>query len=111
MSSEPHAVLVAPLPHFGKGDLALAGGKGANLGELLRAGFNVPPGFVITTAAYDLLLQENNLSPRLTRMIDSLGSEEAADSVSQQIQKLFQDLSIPELLADEIIKAYRQLNA
>ena len=33
-------------------DLAVAGGKGANLGELVRAGFAVPDGFVITTAAY-----------------------------------------------------------
>ena len=33
-------------------DLALVGGKAANLGELLRAGFDVPPGFVVTTEAY-----------------------------------------------------------
>jgi Pyruvate phosphate dikinase, AMP/ATP-binding domain len=36
----------------GRGDLEEAGGKGANLGELARAGFPVPPGFVLTTAAY-----------------------------------------------------------
>ncbi|WNB84633.1 PEP/pyruvate-binding domain-containing protein [Cellulomonas sp. ATA003] len=35
-------------------DLAVAGGKGANLGELVRAGFDVPGGFVVTTAAYRL---------------------------------------------------------
>ncbi|MDQ7993725.1 MAG: PEP/pyruvate-binding domain-containing protein, partial [Propionicimonas sp.] len=34
------------------GDLALAGGKGANLGELVRAGFDVPRGFVVTTQAH-----------------------------------------------------------
>ena len=34
------------------GDSAIAGGKGANLGELCRAGFPVPPGFVISAAAY-----------------------------------------------------------
>ncbi len=33
-------------------DLALAGGKGANLGELIHAGFDVPDGFVVTTDAY-----------------------------------------------------------
>jgi pyruvate,water dikinase len=32
---------------IGKDDLALAGGKGANLGELSRAGLPVPPGFVV----------------------------------------------------------------
>lgn len=44
--------LVAPLRAFGRDDLALAGGKGANLGELVRAGFPVPDGFVVTTQAY-----------------------------------------------------------
>ena len=36
---------------LGRGDIDLAGGKGANLGELTRAGLPVPPGFVLTTAA------------------------------------------------------------
>ncbi|MCA2221678.1 PEP/pyruvate-binding domain-containing protein [Nonomuraea aurantiaca] len=47
--------LVAPLNAFGRGDLALAGGKGANLGELVKNGFPVPGGFVVTTAAYELV--------------------------------------------------------
>ena len=32
--------------------LPVAGGKAANLGELIRAGFPVPAGFCITTTAY-----------------------------------------------------------
>ncbi len=34
----------------------LAGGKGANLGELVRTGFPVPEGFCITTRAWDIFL-------------------------------------------------------
>ncbi|MGP3965408.1 PEP/pyruvate-binding domain-containing protein [Nonomuraea sp. 3N208] len=49
--------LVAPLSAFGRGDLAMAGGKGANLGELVRNGFPVPDGFVVTTHAYDLVAE------------------------------------------------------
>lgn len=44
--------LVLPLAAIGRADLAQAGGKGANLGELVRAGFAVPDGFCLTTAAY-----------------------------------------------------------
>jgi len=33
-------------------DVSLVGGKAANLGQLLRAGFDVPDGFVVTTAAF-----------------------------------------------------------
>ena len=40
------------LADLGRGDVAIAGGKGANLGELTSAGLPVPPGFVLTTAAY-----------------------------------------------------------
>ena len=47
--------LVAPLKAFGREDLSLAGGKGANLGELIGNGFPVPDGFVVTTAAYGLV--------------------------------------------------------
>ena len=99
--------LVAPLFHFGRESLALVGGKGANLGELLRAGFDVPPGFVITTAAYDLLIQTDGLH-------DLLSTIEAGDStdISQfamHLCKILERVSIPPLLEHEIIEAYRQL--
>ncbi len=41
-----------PLTGLAASDLAVAGGKGANLGELVAAGFAVPPGFVVSTDAY-----------------------------------------------------------
>ena len=44
---------IAPLTNLGIADLTVAGGKAANLGELLGAGLPVPAGFVVTTAAYD----------------------------------------------------------
>ena len=43
---------VAPLSDLDRTAIASAGGKGANLGELVRAGLPVPDGFVVTTAAY-----------------------------------------------------------
>ncbi|MFD0373802.1 PEP/pyruvate-binding domain-containing protein [Streptomyces sp. NPDC127112] len=46
------ADLVVPLARLGRTAVDVAGGKGANLGELVRAGFPVPRGFVVTTAAY-----------------------------------------------------------
>ena len=43
---------VLSLDEVGAGDAGLVGGKGANLGELLRNGFPVPPGFVVCADAY-----------------------------------------------------------
>jgi phosphoenolpyruvate synthase/pyruvate phosphate dikinase len=48
-----------------RGDLEEAGGKGANLGELSRAGFPMPPGFVRTTAAYQDFVNANGIAGRI----------------------------------------------
>ena len=44
-----------------KGDVELVGGKGANLGEMTRAGFPVPSGFILTSNSYYYYLKKNNL--------------------------------------------------
>jgi rifampicin phosphotransferase len=49
------------LDEVSKNHIALAGGKGANLGELSRAGLPVPPGYVVTTRAYDAFVESNNI--------------------------------------------------
>ena len=54
-----------PLGEFGRADLAVAGGKGAALGELVRQGLPVPPGFIITTDAYRTLFTEAGLGAAL----------------------------------------------
>ena len=105
------SVFVAPISYFSSRDLGLAGGKGANLGELSRAGFDVPPGFVIATSAYDLLLQSDSLQTRLTALLTSL-SVENADSVkevSQHIRDILQETNVPGQIRDEILNAYREL--
>src|SRR3954463_14718857 len=43
---------VLPFAELGRADVPVAGGKGASLGELLRAGIRVPDGFVVTTTAF-----------------------------------------------------------
>lgn len=103
--------LVASLSYFQRDDLMLAGGKGANLGELTHKGFAVPPGFVITTAAYDILLQTNGVQDRLHQIIISLDVEkpDVVAENSKQIHDLFQHISIPKQITDEILKAYREL--
>src|SRR6266487_1501660 len=104
--------LVAPLSNFKSGDLLLAGGKGANLGELSNIGFAVPPGFVITTTAYDLLLQNNGAQNQLQNMLASLDFDDSdlVAEISQQIRDLFQRISIPRQITDDILEAYHYLD-
>src|SRR5258708_30515959 len=55
--------------------LALVGGKAANLGELTGAGLPVPPGFCITTAAYELVASEAGLDVMLDEKAESPADE------------------------------------
>lgn len=52
---------IKSLNEISKENHALVGGKGANLGELVKGGFLVPSGFCITTEAFDLFIKENNI--------------------------------------------------
>ncbi|SEO44798.1 pyruvate, water dikinase [Halogranum amylolyticum] len=65
------------LDAVGRADLPLVGGKGANLGELLRAGLPVPPGFVVTTAVYRSLVDAPAVREALSRL-ERLDADESA---------------------------------
>src|SRR5690348_16730375 len=52
---------VLPLRALHRDMLALVGGKAANLGELTSAKFPVPPGFCVTTSAYELVAADAGL--------------------------------------------------
>jgi pyruvate,water dikinase len=43
---------------IGANDTSIVGGKGANLGALTHAGVQVPPGFCVTTRAYELFISQ-----------------------------------------------------
>jgi pyruvate,water dikinase len=64
MDDAARAPLVLPLASVRAADVAVAGGKGANLGELIGAGLPVPPGFVVTTTAYRAHAEAVALDPR-----------------------------------------------
>ena len=90
------------LADFGAADLALAGGKGANLGELVRHGFPVPAGFVLTTAAYATLLAETGLGAELEGLLE-------AENAGARIRALFAESHVPACVTADIAAAYAAL--
>jgi pyruvate,water dikinase len=104
---------VVPLETLRRNDLERAGGKGANLGELISVGLPVPPGFCVTTAAYRCAVAETGLAEAIDEALmnvrdDDLASAEAA---SAGIGTLFEDLPLPDDLAEAILAAYSSLGA
>ncbi|WP_104137969.1 PEP/pyruvate-binding domain-containing protein [Arthrobacter sp. ZGTC131] len=96
----------------GRGDVGMAGGKGANLGELARAGFPVPPGFVLTTAAYADFVEANGLVPRILELATFPPGAEGTDydAAAQSIRALFAAGVMPEDIARELSEAYSVLS-
>ncbi len=95
----------------GKGDVALVGGKGANLGELTRAGLPVPPGFIVTANAYFNFLKETNLDLEINKVLKNLDVENGKELhlIANQIQKAILAEALPQALAKEISAAYQKL--
>ncbi len=93
------------------GDLAIVGGKGANLGEMSKAGFPVPPGFIVTSKAYYHFLEENNLRPKIKKIIENLdpNNSKQLQSKSKQIKKVILNSHIPKEIAHTIAEYYQQL--
>jgi pyruvate,water dikinase len=104
-----HAIIF--LSDLRRNDIALAGGKAANLGELIAGGFPVPPGFCILTQAYWDYINYNHLQSTILSLIKTvdLNNPRSADSASQAIRTLF-ERSVPPLeLSDDILEAYHTL--
>src|SRR5215207_2455328 len=98
---------------IGKDDIKLAGGKGANLGELRRAGLPVPGGFVLTTEAYDAFVESNGIVDAVIRWASVARATEAPAAFEQAakgIHGLFARGEIPEGVDDEIRAAYEKLS-
>src|SRR5918993_4434840 len=101
MTLGEHTHLIVDLARLGSGDLASGGGKAANMGELLRAGFPVPPGFVITTTAYDLAVRSNDLQRDIVNA--------ASPGGSAFVRARFEQATIPVDVERVICDAYRRL--
>jgi len=92
-------------------DIAEVGGKGANLGELISAGIPVPNGFVVTSSAYRQFLKDNNLVPKIKKILSDLDVEKS-DILSKkalEIQKLILSGKMSDILVSEIKDAYEAL--
>ena len=102
---------IRELSSLRKDDTAIAGGKGANLGELIAAGLDVPPGFVVTADAYLDAMQRAGVRAKLQELAQGLDAEDpgALASTSDAMRELVARAGIPEPLRAAIVSAYRAL--
>jgi pyruvate,water dikinase len=106
--------LVLPLAAVDRSFADSVGAKMANLGEAANVvGLPIPAGFVITTRAYELLLEHNGLQPEIDRLIQSSEGDRAADlyALASRLQQLLVGAEIPPELAAAIEAAGAELAA
>ena len=96
-----------------KEDIPIAGGKGANLGELTQIGIPVPPGFVVTVDAYFDFLKAGNLQKQIEEILQVLNPENVTElqEAAEKIQRLIKNTPISEEIAKQIMKAYLKLGS
>jgi pyruvate, water dikinase len=102
---------VAWFDDLSKADVPVVGGKGANLGELTRAGLPVPPGFVVTAQSYLDAMEAVGVRARLQSLVAGVdvSSPEALTHVAGELQALVRSAGMPESLRHAVRDAYARL--
>ena len=93
-------------------DVPLAGGKGANLGEMTGAGLPVPPGFVVTVDAYREFIETVGIADEIADRLSRLNVDDPARlrSDAEALQDLIRDAQMPASVQGAIVGAYRALS-
>src|SRR5699024_4155315 len=88
------------------------GGKGASLVTMTAAGMPVPPGFVITTSAFDSFIG-TSLLEQINELLVGLDADDVAtvDEISAKIRRLILECPVPEDVREATRVAYNQLQS
>ncbi len=90
----------------------VAGGKGANLGEMIKIKMPVPPGFVVTAQAYSYFIEKSGLNEEINQLLDSINIDDTAqlNKKAKQIRGLIENSKLPKEMEEEISEAYENLD-
>lgn len=104
--------LIVWFDEVGKEDLALVGGKGANLGELTRAGIPVPPGFIVTSKAYFDFLYGSQRIDEIRALLQNLDANDnrQLQETAETIQNIIRKSPMPPEISQGIKQAYSKLH-
>src|ERR1019366_9278470 len=98
---------------IGIADRPTVGGKGASLGELTRAGIRMPPGFVVSTAAFERFIAEIDPQGSIRRAIEGLSAGDLVtiSKVAEGIRARIVGAPLPDDIQRAILSSYAALCA
>ena len=101
---------IAWFDEIGKEDVKIAGGKGANLGEMYKK-FPIPPGYIITSRAYFYFIKHTGIQRELEKLLSNLDVEDTdkLQETSNKIKQLFMSKRMLPELEVEIKNGFKKL--
>jgi pyruvate, water dikinase len=105
-------VFIKWLSDLNKDSGSLAGGKGANLGEIYNAKFPVPPAFVITTQAFNYFMKETKILDNIKERLNKIDVDNTYELNlrAKEIREMVVNTEMPQKLKSEILEAYDHFN-
>ena len=107
-----HIPYTLPFQQISAADLPLVGGKGANLGEMSRASFPVPPGFCVTTRAFHDFAAACPQMPDFYAALDAIPAEDLVTTrkVGEQIRQALHETAIPDAIGTAVTQTLHHLD-
>ncbi len=95
-----------------KSSIPMVGGKGANLGEMVKIGMPVPDGFAVNTVAFEHFLKMNMLDSEISDIISGcdVDDTEQLNGASARIKRRIIDSDMPLSIRQEVTRAYDSLS-
>lgn len=100
------------ISELSKDDVALAGGKGANLGEMYNANFPVPQAFVVTTDSFFHFIRKTGIEAEIKRELDAINVDDTGglQDKAKEIRELVMRTGMPDDLQRAILESYEHFN-
>jgi len=94
-----------------KTSLPMVGGKNASLGEMIKSGIRVPPGFAVTTDSYLNFITETKIKDKIYEILSHIQPDnvDALNKASEEIQGLINNTSMNDEVQSAIERGYSQL--
>jgi pyruvate,water dikinase len=88
------------------------GGKNASLGEMIEAGLPVPPGFAVTTEAYETLRGNVRLASEVRALLAEVDADDpmGLQVMSERIRSTIESFSVAPHIEETVRQAYAELS-
>jgi len=102
---------VKNLKEIGKNDVAIAGGKGSSLGEMIKSKIPVPEGFIVLSKAFQDFIKQTDLDVDIDAILDKVDTKKVhtVEEASEKIQSLILNKEIPDKISKAIVRSFDDL--